>query len=554
MALGILEARDEHVAGTVYVYEHAQRHMEQVSSERNLKRDRTGKVILVPQPSDDPNDPLNWPVRKRDAILSTLTVVAVIATTAAPLLAADSVQLALFFVRTFQDAANLTAFHLAGCAVGAVIFVPSAWVWGKRHVFLLGALLMTVASAWAGSTHSNKDYTSLLWARVFQGIALAPFESLTNAVVGDLYFVHERGPRMAVVNTAIFGGAFLTPVFVGIIAKTIGWQWSFYLLAMFMALGFLALFFLVPETAYGRATGLNTDTMHDPTPSPPPSTSPAESFTADSGEKDPRSTTAPVTTAPPPARDPYIQRLHIFNGRKSHDSYLKLLLRPFPLYLQPAVLWGCLMQGVIIGWTVMVGVILSLIFLSPPLFFTEEQAGKMYTAAFIGAMLGLVLSALFTELATRALTRLNAGKYEPEYRVLLAAPTLALAATGLYGFGITAADTFRYGWLVPDVFIAFVVAAMVMAAVCSAQYLLDAHRDLDIEIFTALIVFKNVFSFVLAYFAYTWVFSTGITRMFTIFGSIEMVICALSVPMYVFGKRNRAFWQKHDLLRMCRLR
>jgi len=63
MALGILEAKDEHVAGTVYVYEHAERHIEQVSSERNLKRDGTGKVILVPQPSDDPNDPLVSNVR-----------------------------------------------------------------------------------------------------------------------------------------------------------------------------------------------------------------------------------------------------------------------------------------------------------------------------------------------------------------------------------------------------------------------------------------------------------------------------------------------------------
>jgi len=118
----------------------------------------------------------------------------VIATTAAPLLAADSVQLALYFKTTFQKAADLTAFHLVGVAVGAVIFVPSARVWGKRHVFLFGALLMCVASAWGGSTHGNRNYTSMLWARIFQGVALAPFESLSNAVVGDLYFVHERGP------------------------------------------------------------------------------------------------------------------------------------------------------------------------------------------------------------------------------------------------------------------------------------------------------------------------------------------------------------------------
>lgn len=59
MALGILEPKNvEHVAGTVYVHEQARRHAEQLYIDENLKRDKTGKIILVPQPSDDPNDPL----------------------------------------------------------------------------------------------------------------------------------------------------------------------------------------------------------------------------------------------------------------------------------------------------------------------------------------------------------------------------------------------------------------------------------------------------------------------------------------------------------------
>ena len=48
---------------------------------------------------------------------------------------------------------------------------------------------------WGGA--SGHNYRSLLWARIFQGIGLAPFEALVNASVGDLYFVHESGKRMA---------------------------------------------------------------------------------------------------------------------------------------------------------------------------------------------------------------------------------------------------------------------------------------------------------------------------------------------------------------------
>lgn len=471
-----------------------------------------------------------------------------IATTAAPLLAADTVQLAGYFLVTFQRAANLSAFHLVGVAVGAVIAVPSSRVWGKRHTFLIGAVLMTAASIWAGTTHRHRNYTSLLWARIIQGVGLAPFESLTNAVVGDMYHVHERGPRMACVNTAIFGGAFVTPVFVGMIARHLGWQWSFYILAICMGVGLLALIFCVPETAYRRDQIYNIDFTGGHKPSDVLS---AENLHF---EKQLQMQTISATTNYAP-RHSYTEQLRIFDGqRKTDDSFWKLLLRPFPLYFHPAVVWGCLVQGVIIGWTVMVGVIISFIFISPPLFFSEERVGKLYTAAFIGALIGLLLSGAYTELVTNFMVRKNKGWYEPEFRILLLIPTLAFTAIGLYGFGITASNVRRYGWLIPDVFFGFIIISMVMGAVSSAQYLLDAHRDIDVEIFTALIIFKNMFSFILAYFSYTWVFESGIKEMFIVFGSIEVAICCLGVPMYVLGKRNRAFFAKYDILRICRLR
>ena len=64
MALGILEPAyadsntAEHVPGTVDVYAQAQRGEELLSSHPNLKKSEDGTKILIPQPSNDPNDPL----------------------------------------------------------------------------------------------------------------------------------------------------------------------------------------------------------------------------------------------------------------------------------------------------------------------------------------------------------------------------------------------------------------------------------------------------------------------------------------------------------------
>jgi len=242
-----------------------------------------------------------------------------------------------------------------------------------------------------------------------------------------------------------------------------------------------------------------------------------------------------------------------FNGRKTDENFWKLMFRPIPLFFHPAILWACLIQGVLIGWTVMIGVVLAAILLGPPLFFNEVQTGYMYTGAFIGSVIGLILSGLLADVINKLMIKLNKGKYEPEFRILLVFPQLVFSSIGLYGFGITSNNVGRYGWLIPDVFLMFVVMGMVMGAVASALYVVDAHRQLAVEAFTCLLIFKNIFSFILTYFAYDWLVAGGVVRTFNVIASIQVGICLLSIPMYIFGKRNRSFFHRHDLLRLTHL-
>lgn len=67
MAWGILEPRSRrHVPGTVLLNESN----EDLAQHAGLKSVRRGgeTIILVPQPSNDPNDPLNWPLWVRDLL------------------------------------------------------------------------------------------------------------------------------------------------------------------------------------------------------------------------------------------------------------------------------------------------------------------------------------------------------------------------------------------------------------------------------------------------------------------------------------------------------
>ncbi len=60
MGLGILEDKHlQHVPGSVLVLDDGKRaQVAQEATRSHLKYDKTGKILLVPQPSDDPNDPL----------------------------------------------------------------------------------------------------------------------------------------------------------------------------------------------------------------------------------------------------------------------------------------------------------------------------------------------------------------------------------------------------------------------------------------------------------------------------------------------------------------
>ncbi|KAL1304686.1 hypothetical protein AAFC00_003640 [Neodothiora populina] len=612
---------------------------------RHLKySDGVNPVALVPQPSDDPNDPLNWPLAERDRILAILCVLSVIASTLSPLLAANTLTLTLHFRRSFTDIALLTGYHLLGVAVGGLIFVPSARVWGKRHLYLLGTVIVIFSSIWGGA--SSHSYTSLLWARVFQGIGLAPFEALVNASVADLFFVHERGKRMALSALALFGGAFFTPVVVGKMTSTLGWEWCFWFIAIFTGCMLPLVIFYCPETTFVRdneadggremfelgedsdrqrqaysgdgvedrvssSTGyddrdgiahemldysnngsVNSDAalshelkgqQHQHSRLEKDDTT--AHFAVKSSSPTTMATSTPSTLATKRERTPYLQTLRLFpRTRFTKTPYHLLLLRPLPLLIShPTILYASVTQGLLIGWTVLIGIILAAIMLLPPLSFNEVETGYMYVGAFIGALIGFAISGFMADyIPTRIIAKkYNNGVWEPEFRLILVIPQVILGCAGLYGFGIVSNDVRKYGWFWPDFFFALEVAGMVVGAVAASLYVADScaggdsddsvHRGgssstedsasargsggLQVEAFTAMLIFKNVFSFGLTWSGYDWLVEAGIRKVFIAVASVQLGVLVLStVLMYVFGKRNRAFFARHDILAWFKLR
>jgi hypothetical protein len=84
------------------------------ASLRHLKTTKDGSTILIPQPSSDPNDPLNWSQTKKNLILAVVSC-----TGMCPL---------LFQLKRIESLILLLAAFLPdyGSATGAVTLIPQA--------------------------------------------------------------------------------------------------------------------------------------------------------------------------------------------------------------------------------------------------------------------------------------------------------------------------------------------------------------------------------------------------------------------------------------------
>jgi hypothetical protein len=84
--------------------------------------------------------------------------------------------------------------------------------------------------------------------------------------------------------------------------------------------------------------------------------------------------------------------------------------------------------------------------------------------------------------------------------------------------------------------------------------MLDAYRGLSMEIFVAAMSFKNFMFFGFSYFINDWIATEGAKEMFITCGLINIALLCTALPMYIFGKKIRAYYAKHNILKAFHLK
>jgi hypothetical protein len=198
MAIGLLESKtNPHPPGTVLLADNASgiENTEAVISQR-LKHG-TGKnahIVLVPQPSYDPNDPLvralfldslaenepicpkltitqNWSIWYRDSIvLAFVYCTFAFAGATGPLLSPIAFDLVIKYNKSFTAVSLLTGYQLLTVAFCGFLVSPATRTFGKRPVLIVCSLIGLAGSIWLIYADT---YPSTLGARILQGIGVS---------------------------------------------------------------------------------------------------------------------------------------------------------------------------------------------------------------------------------------------------------------------------------------------------------------------------------------------------------------------------------------------
>lgn len=142
-----------------------------------------------------------------------------------PILAAGFDNVAATYQVSIPQVALTTGLFMMGLGIGSVVASPTAILFGKRPVYLLGIILFSLSSVWCAV---SPNYPSLVVARIFMGLAVSPVECLPSATIAEIFFLHERAYRLGIYTLLLLSGKNLIPLVSAAIIQGLSWQWVFW--------------------------------------------------------------------------------------------------------------------------------------------------------------------------------------------------------------------------------------------------------------------------------------------------------------------------------------
>jgi len=311
----------------------------------------TDEIVLVPKPSNHPDDPLNWSKWRKllhvaNVYLYTFTV-GVGATCTYSYLIDISEDTGITLTQLNLGTGFI--FLLAGW--GNLLWQPLALSVGRRPIYLLS--LLTLAAVTEGTAWVD-NFPQWAAVRILYGFLVAPVEALPEVSIPDTYFAHERGSYIGIYSLVLSGSNFVAPLIAGFMNQSVGWRWVQHWAALLLLANFVLSFFTLEESMYFRDTveaEVSPDTMSHSAPS---------AVNADTDTSDEKLEPSTNTRRSQdfgectvlPQRKTYRQKLALFSSTQFRfEQSFRFAWRPMLILARfPTIAWAGVQYGFTNAW------------------------------------------------------------------------------------------------------------------------------------------------------------------------------------------------------------
>ncbi|KAJ5884696.1 Major facilitator superfamily domain general substrate transporter [Penicillium taxi] len=517
-----------------------------------VKSSNKSHRVLVPQPSQDPHDPLNW---SRGWKFTTMAI----ATATSFTQGFGPLALAPMFPQLIEafntDIAGVVRF--AGVCILILGFSNFLWIplqtaFGRRPVLIFSTIICLASNIWRALATS---YGSYMGACILNGLGAGPAETSQPEIIADIIFLHDRGAYNTMYFTAYFGSLMVGPIIAGPMAEHTGWRSFFWLNVGILGVTLLLQIFFFPETKWHRAHPDEIDAQEiDVQEYQNSMANPLEKEKAGKISQDEsvvksvvdEELVQSITGHGTPSKQQ-------FKLWQQSDNNLKTIaiafITPWKLLTFPIVEFSAF----VVSWSASCFLTLNLTqsqaFTAPPYNFDSQTIGFFNFAIFIGSLIGLATNGPLSDWISMRATRRNGGVREPEMRLSAMAIYVVIMIIG----NMVVAFGYKYKWdwkiIVIIGYTAIGIQVSALPAITST-YAVDSYKPVAGSIFVAITVNKNLWGYGFSEFITPWIIKSGFVDPIMLNMSLTTLWCLFAIPLYFYGKKFRGWTAKSSVHKM----